>query len=206
MKPLSKHRPYFGLAGIAFCLLAPALHAQAAKAPAATARSTEAAEHLRSRLFIYDLHDGSSHLVYTADSIWEAPNWSPDGTYLLSNSGGHIYRFTLAKDGTAEPKELAIPSKFDCNNDKAISPDGKKLAFSATATGSDGSQVFLADADGGNIKLMVSETPSYLPWLVAGQQDACLCGPAERKKSIRYLSSARRRRDGATAHLQHSPR
>jgi TolB protein len=47
--------------------------------------------------------------VYTADSIWEAPNWSPDGTYLLSNSGGHIYRFTLAKDGTGEPKSWASP-------------------------------------------------------------------------------------------------
>jgi TolB protein len=161
MKTLSIRRPYFGLAGLAFCLLAPALHAQTATAPPEAAPSEKAAEHLRSRLFIYDLHDGSSHLVYTADSIWEAPNWSPDGTYLLSNSGGHIYRFTLAKSGTAEPTELAIPSKFDCNNDKAISPDGKKLAFSATATGSDGSQVFLADADGGNIKLMVSETPSY---------------------------------------------
>ena len=69
MKPLSIHRPYFGLAGVAFCLLAPGLHAQAAKAPVATAPSEEAAEHLRSRLFIYDLHEGTSHLVYTADSI-----------------------------------------------------------------------------------------------------------------------------------------
>ncbi|HEX4582463.1 MAG TPA: hypothetical protein VH139_10395, partial [Acidobacteriaceae bacterium] len=149
------------MAAVVFCLLAPALHAQTATAPATAAPSEEAAKHLRSRLFIYDLHDGTSHLVYTADSIWEAPNWSPDGTYLISNSGGHIYRFTLGKSGTAEPNELPIPAKFDCNNDKAISPDGKKLAFSATATGSAGSQVFLADADGGNIKLMVSETPSY---------------------------------------------
>jgi TolB protein len=161
MKPLSKHRPYLGLTGVAFCLLAPALHAQTAPVPAAAAPSEKAPEHLRSRLFIYDLHDGSSHLVYTASSIWEAPNWSPDGTYLLSNSGGHIYKFTLGKSGTAEPKELAIPAKFDCNNDKAISPDGKKLAFSATVAGSDGSQVFLADAEGGNIKLMVPEKPSY---------------------------------------------
>ena len=109
MKPLSIHRPYLGLAGVAFCLLAPALLAQTATAPAPAAPSEGTAEHLRSRLFIYDLHDGSSQLVYTADSIWEAPNWSPDGTYLLSNSGGHIYRFTLAKSGTAKPKELAIP-------------------------------------------------------------------------------------------------
>ncbi len=58
-------------------------------------------QHLRSKLFVYDLRDGSSHLVYTADQIWEAPNWSPDGKYLISNSGGAIYKLVLKKDGTA---------------------------------------------------------------------------------------------------------
>src|SRR5580693_7116590 len=131
MKVLSIQLQFCRLTLIAFFLTAPALQAQSSAVHVEAAPSEP---HLRSRLFIYDLHDGSSHLVYTADSIWEAPNWSPDGTYLLSNSGGHIYRFTLTRNGTAEPRELAIPSKFDCNNDKAISPDGKKLAFSATAT------------------------------------------------------------------------
>ena len=145
------------LTALGICLLAPALHAQAA--PAQTGAEPE--EHLRSRLFIYDMRDGSSHLVYSADAIWEAPNWSPDGSYLISNSGGHIYKLALAKDGAAKPEELAIPANFECNNDKAISPDGKKLAFSATVAPSDGSQVFLADADGTNIKLMAAEMPSY---------------------------------------------
>ncbi|HTF63205.1 MAG TPA: hypothetical protein VK638_10885 [Edaphobacter sp.] len=115
----------------------------------------------RSRLFIYDLNDGSSHLVYSANSIWEAPNWSPDGKYLIANSGGGIYKFVLKQDGTAEPQKLPIPADFQCNNDKAISPDGRKIAFSATVPPHQGSQVFLADADGSNVKLMASESPSY---------------------------------------------
>lgn len=142
---------------IACFLAVPTIHAQSstAKSPAPSA------QHLRSRLFVYNLRDGSSHLVYTADSIWEAPNWSPDGKYLIANSGGGIYKLVLKEDGTAEPQKLAIPGNFQCNNDKAISPDGKKIAFSATVPPHKGSQVFLADADGSNLKLMASESPSY---------------------------------------------
>ncbi len=140
-----------------FAPVVPTLHAQVS--PAHTGAERE--QHLRSRLFIYDLRDGSSHLVYTADSIWEAPNWSPDGKYLISNSKGGIYKFVLRPDGTAEPKKLPIPADYDCNNDKAISPDDKKLAFSATLPPSQDSQVFLADVDGTHIHRMTVDSPSY---------------------------------------------
>jgi TolB protein len=72
---------------IAFFLAAPIIQAQSS---AVHAEAPSPGQHLRSRLFIYDLHDGSSRLVYSADSIWEAPNWSPDGKYLIANSGGSI--------------------------------------------------------------------------------------------------------------------
>jgi TolB protein len=143
---------------IVLFLMAPNTRAQSSPIES---RATISAQHLRSRIFIYDLHDGSSHLVYTADSIWEAPNWSPDGKYLIANSGGSIYKLVLKQDGTGEPQKLAIPARYQCNNDKAISPDGKKIAFSATVPPHKGSQVFLADADGSNIKLMAAESPSY---------------------------------------------
>jgi TolB protein len=144
----------YKLAAIAVSAVAPALHAQ-------TSPMHTAEQHLRSRLFIYDLRNGSSHLVYTADSIWEAPNWSPDGKYLIANSGGAIYKLVLKQDGTAEPEKLAIPADYQCNNDKAISPDGRKIAFSATVPPHKGSQVFLVDVDGNNAKLMTPDSPSY---------------------------------------------
>ncbi|MGI4830782.1 MAG: TolB family protein [Janthinobacterium lividum] len=138
-----------------------AVHAQAAPNHAGTAAAPAEPQHLRSRVFTYDLRDGSSHLVYTADSVWEAPNWSPDGKYLISNHNGTIYKLALKADGTAEPQQLAIPTNLACNNDKALSPDGAKLAFSATPTGGKGSEVYLADASGENVKQMTTETPSY---------------------------------------------
>lgn len=121
----------------------------------------QSSPHTRSRVFIYDLHDDSSHLVYTDDAVWEAPNWSPDGKYLISNHEGGIYRLTLKPDGTAEPQPTSIPSTYNCNNDKALSPDGTQLAFSATPPGGEGSEVFLAKADGTDIRQMTHETPSY---------------------------------------------
>jgi len=164
MRPLSHLSPSLGnLAVLASCLLASGLIAQEPTPPASMPAQSpvQSKEHLRSRIFLYDLRDGSSHLVYTADAVWEAPNWSPDGRYLISNSGGAIYKLVLTPTGAAPPQKLALPGDFRCNNDKALSPDGSRLAFSATAPPAKDSQVFLADADGRHVKLMAAATPSY---------------------------------------------
>jgi Tol biopolymer transport system component len=122
----------------------------------------QAEKHLRSKVYVYDLRDRSSHLIYSADQIWEAPNWSPDGKYLILNSGGAIHKLVLKKDGTADtPQKLAIPENYQCNNDKAISPNGKMIAFSASVAPHRGSQVFLANADGTDVRLMAEDSPSY---------------------------------------------
>jgi len=137
------------LVAVAFFLVVLSSAAGAAEAP------------LRSRIYVYDLRTHSSKLVFTADTIWEAPNWSHDGTCLISNSGGLIYKLIFKADGTVQaPVKLNIPHDYDCNNDKAISPDGAKLAFSASR-GDDGSEVFLADPDGSNIRQITNVSPSY---------------------------------------------
>lgn len=153
------------------CLFATALTPVAASAAIISQsheqpRATSAAQkhdgwRLRSRLYIYDLRDGSSHLIFTADSVWEAPNWSPDGKYLISNHDGHIYRLVLQGNSAAQPQRLAIPDSYECNNDKALSPDGTKLAFSATLPPERGSEVFLSNADGSGIEQMTHAAPSY---------------------------------------------
>src|SRR5438874_98415 len=98
------HRLIAGCATL--CLAASASFAQTAlPAAPATPAAAQTTQHLRSRMFIYNLRDGSSKLVFTADTIWEAPNWSPDGRYLISNSEGGIYRLTLRPDGSATPQK-----------------------------------------------------------------------------------------------------
>jgi TolB protein len=116
---------------------------------------------VRSRISIYDLDSKSVNVVYTADKLWEAPNWSPDGKYLLANSGGALYRFTLNADGQAQPEKLALDAAYECNNDHGITRDGKLLAFSAKHGSSHESQVFVASSDGANPQLVTPNSPSY---------------------------------------------
>ncbi|MGH9666556.1 MAG: TolB family protein [Bryobacteraceae bacterium] len=113
----------------------------------------------RSRISIYDLKDKSVHVLYTADEVWEAPNWSRDGKFLLSNSGGHLYRIPVA--GDAKPEEIDTGADLRCNNDHDYSHDGKWLAFSASTASSHGSLVFLANANGANRRQMTTVVPSY---------------------------------------------
>ncbi len=120
-----------------------------------------AAEHLRSRVYVYNLKDGSSREVFSDNSVWEAPNWSPDGKYLILNHDGAIYKLVLSGSAAGHPKKLAVPSTLDCNNDKSLSPDGTRLAFSASTPTSHGSQVFVAGANGTDPKQLTTAAPSY---------------------------------------------
>jgi regulation of enolase protein 1 (concanavalin A-like superfamily) len=126
--------------------------------PAAAPRKGNARDRKKSRISIYDLASKSMRVVYESDKVFEAPNWSPDSKYLLSNSGGNLFRIPL--DGAAEPQKIDLGSISRCNNDHGISPDGKWLALSASP-GRGESQVFLASIDGARPRLMTQKAPSY---------------------------------------------
>jgi Tol biopolymer transport system component len=111
-----------------------------------------------STIFVYDFATHASKAIHHADDVWEAPNWIRDGRFLLSNSSGKLYRVPI--DG-GEPVALALDPSLRANNDHDFSPDGRQLAFSASSSTSRGSQVYVANADGTNARLVVSETPSY---------------------------------------------
>jgi Tol biopolymer transport system component/catechol 2,3-dioxygenase-like lactoylglutathione lyase family enzyme len=114
----------------------------------------------RSKITVYSLKDKSAKVVDTEDKVFEAPNWSPDGKYLLLNSGGSLYKLAVDSPG-AKPAKLDIPGIAGINNDHGISPDGKRFALSARIGGAPASQVFLASTDGANPRLMTPKSPSY---------------------------------------------
>ena len=115
----------------------------------------------RSKISIYDLRDKTIRTVYQADQVFEAPNWSSDGKYLLANSAGRLFRIPVDNSASAAPEPIDIDPSLRLNNDHAPSPDGKRIAFSATSPASRQSQVYLANADGSNTHVMVTTTPSY---------------------------------------------
>jgi Tol biopolymer transport system component len=129
-------------------------------AGALVAQSTRPAQpKYRSKITVFDVAKRSGSVVYEGEGIIEAPNWSRDGKYLLVNTGGDLFRLPLA-----EPKLEKIHlagGPYRANNDHDLSFDGKRLAFSASSAASRQSQVYVADADGSNVKLVTPAAPSY---------------------------------------------
>lgn len=111
----------------------------------------------RSKITVFTLSDKSAKVVYSAEKLIEAPTWSPDGSYLLVNTGGDLYKLPLNQP---ELQKVDLGSINKCNNDKGISPDGRSIAFSSSAQAKN-SQVYTVTANGGSPKLVVRETPSY---------------------------------------------
>ena len=131
----------------------------AAQAPAPQTSATRPRGAYRSAIVIHDLSSATNKVLHEADGVWEAPNWSRDGRFLLVNSGGRLYR--IAVDGSAPPEPLALDPTIRANNDHDYSPDGKLLAISASSPASRQSQIYVANADGSNHRLVVTATPSY---------------------------------------------
>ena len=100
---------------------------------------------------IMDTKDMSTRVVYRSKEIFEAPNWSPDGKYLLLNSGGRLWKLPVAG---GEPAAVDSGAINRLNNDHGISPDGKWYAISAQ-------QVYILPSSGGEPRQITKAMPSY---------------------------------------------
>ncbi|WMT85856.1 biopolymer transporter Tol [Pelagibacterium sp. 26DY04] len=63
-----------------------------------------------------------------SDQVIEAPNWTPDGQWLIFNAGGELWR--MPADGSAEPDPIDTGSIRRLNNDHVLSPDGQTIYMS----------------------------------------------------------------------------
>jgi len=104
-----------------------------------------------SHVIIMNLDGSSRREIYSAAKRIEAPNWSPDGKYLLWNSEGKLWKFGLAG---GEPEAVDAGTIRGINNDHGISSDGRWLAISA-------GQIFILPANGGVPRQITDKRPSY---------------------------------------------
>lgn len=81
----------------------------------------------KSRLMTLGFDGSDPKVVFETTDRIEAPNWSPDGKWLVYNSKGQLYR--IPADGSGKPT-LIDTHKVQSNNDHVISPDGKTIYFS----------------------------------------------------------------------------
>ena len=128
-------------------------------------------------LELLDVESGHRRVVYRSREPFEAPNWTPDGTALIYNSAGRLYRFDLARR-TSTPIDTGFATRN--NNDHVLSFDGTMLGISHHSA-DDGNQsiVYTLPATGGTPKRITPLGPSYLHgWspdgrflVYAGQRD-----------------------------------
>ena len=114
-----------------------------------------------SHLQIWDMHAGQSRLVLKTDRHIEAPNWSPDGSYLLVNGDGRLFRVPLAAP-VLQPVPMEMPQEAarGCNNDHGITPDGQTYIISSHHEG-EGSVIYTMPAAGGDLVRLTPQAPSW---------------------------------------------
>lgn len=119
-----------------------------------------------SRMEILDLAGGARQLLFEEEGVFEAPNWMKDGSALIYNRAGLLWRYDLS---SGEHHRIHTGDVVHNNNDHVISFDGARLAVSSASEGH-GSRVYTLPAGGGQPILVTPASPSYLHgWSPDGQ-------------------------------------
>jgi TolB protein len=112
---------------------------------------------LHSTIEIVPIGSKDRRVLYHTTAHLEAPNWSPNGQFLLFNQGGRIWR--LSTNGI-ETNLVNTGFAMRCNNDHGISPDGQNLVISdQTKTGK--SLIYILPITGGEPRQLTMTGPSY---------------------------------------------
>jgi TolB protein len=119
-------------------------------------------------LFTYDLFAGKRYLVSSRLGLNTGSTFSPDGKwiFLTITTGAadpDIYKITLEGDDLTRVTKAA---RMTMNVEPAISPDGKKVAFSSDRAGNP--MIYVMDIDGSNVKRITfagkyNSSPAFSP-------------------------------------------
>ena len=128
---------------------------------------------LTSIVEIYDIAKGLRREVFRHKGRIEAPNFAPDGTWLLVNSAGRLWKLPLDA-----PQLIAIDTgpAIGCNNDHGFTKDGRIL-FGSHYEGK-GAQIYALPLAGGAIEKISSAAPSW--WHGLSPDGAVMTYPAVR--------------------------
>ena len=116
-----------------------------------------------SYLEIFDTGSGTHKVLKEFPYLIEAPNWTPDGKWLIINKNGRLYK--LAADGSSDMMEIDTGSITQCNNDHVVTADGRWIGLSSNAPSENGSYsslVFVVPFEGGEPRRITPTGPSYL--------------------------------------------
>jgi TolB protein len=111
------------------------------------------------KVFTVDVDTGESALVFESrDILVEAPNWTPDGRWLIVNGDGRLFRIP-AEGG--ELLEINLGGVTELNNDHVLSPDGRTVYVSSD----DGHLYAVGLADGSARRVSNDRGPTFRYYL-----------------------------------------
>ncbi len=116
-----------------------------------------------SYLEIYDVDSRTHHVVKEFPFVIEAPNWTPDGKWLVVNKDGKLWR--IAPDGSTGLIPIDTGDITQCNNDHVITADGKWIGLSSNDPAnkrSYNSYIYVVPFEGGQPRRITPEGPCYL--------------------------------------------
>ena len=129
-----------------------------------------------SYLEIYDLTTRTHKVVKEFPFVIEAPNWTPDGKWLVVNKDGRLWK--IAPDGSTDLIEINTSDITQCNNDHVITADGKWIGLSSNDPAnkrSYNSYVYIVPFEGGQPRRITPEGPSYLHGISPDGKTAAYC-------------------------------
>lgn len=98
----------------------------------------------------------------SAHTVFEAPNWTSDGEWLIVNAAGSLYRIHTAGDGG--PERIPLGPLTDINNDHVLSPNGNTIYVSSEGDG----HLYAAPISGGRPVRISEERPGPFGYFVLG--------------------------------------
>lgn len=118
-----------------------------------------------SKLETYDVITKERSTIFKLNKHLEAPNWTKDGKYIIYNSEGLIWLYDLAN---GEHRKIDTGDITACNNDHVLSADGREIAVSSMAPGTDlavngyNSHIYILPLSGGTPRKVTPLSPSFL--------------------------------------------
>jgi len=119
------------ISGLHSALCLGMLLASAAPAAQNPTQPAAAAPKYRSHFVIYDVENKTTTTLFTIDGEWHAPNFTADGTYIVSDMGRALYRIPASGDNKGKPEKIYASPGMVATNDHAVSWDGKQIADTA---------------------------------------------------------------------------
>ncbi len=112
-----------------------------------------------SRLELLDVDSGVRTVIHEDTQLFEAPNWSRDGRFLVINQAGRLQRVDLVDRLLST---IDTGDEVRNNNDHVLSFDGRQIAISSQDPGDGESRIHVLPIDGGRPRRVTRQGPSYL--------------------------------------------